>query len=101
MTSLLFLALPLVVYVSLATLPKGRSAAIGLGVALLLLTGLRVAAPMTNAAALLAIAGVAMASVAQGARALLGARLPPKMYLALLGVLPLVGLLILFVTVGD
>ena len=101
MASLLFLALPLVIYLSLATLPQGRPAAIGLGAAVLLLAVLQLAVPAAQPLAGFALAGVVMAGVAQGLRVALGARLPHNLYLALLGVLPLLALLILFVTVGD
>lgn len=101
MTSLLFLAFSLVIYLSLATLPKGRPAAIGLAAALLLLTALRLAIPSVQGAAYVALISVAMAAVAQGLRTALGPRLPHGLYLGLLGVLPMLAILFLSVTVGD
>lgn len=79
----LVLILPLVVFVSLALLPAGRQALVGLAIAALLAAAFRW---MSGAAGLafLAGAGVAMAALAQGLRAGLGPRLSRLMYLALL-----------------
>lgn len=101
MGSIVLFALPLVIYLSLATLPKGRSAAIGLGVAVVLLAALRLAVPSAQGAATIALVGVALAAIAQAVRAALGPKLPPKLYLALLGLPPLVLILILSFSVGE
>ncbi len=101
MTNLLFLGLPLVIYLSLATLPKGRPAAVGLAIALVFVATLRLIMPSVGAASFMALAGIAMAALAQGLRAALGPRLSNTMYFALLGVLPLIALSLLTFTVGD
>lgn len=101
MTNLLYFALPLVIYLSLATLPQGRPAAMGLGVAVVIMAFGYFLAPNLGSALTLALAGVAMAAVAQAARAALGAHMPHSLYLALLGALPLAVLMILLLTVGD
>lgn len=101
MTNLIFLALPLVIYLSLATLPKGRPAAVGLAIALVVVAALRLTVPAAGPASLVAFAGVAMAAIAQGARAAFGPRLPSNLYFALLGVLPLIAIALLTLTVGE
>ncbi|WP_022704011.1 hypothetical protein [Pseudorhodobacter ferrugineus] len=101
MTNLVFLALPLVIYLSLATLPKGRPAATGLAIALVFVAILRLTMPVAGPASFVALAGIAMAAIAQGLRTALGPRLPPRLYFALLGVLPLIAIALLTLTVGD
>lgn len=100
MEVIVLFALPLVIYLSLATLPKGHSAAIGLAVALLLLAALRFMVPSTQGAANIALIGVAMAAFAQAGRSILGPKLPHGLYLALLGLPPMVMILIISLTVG-
>lgn len=101
MGSLVFLALPLVVYASLATLPMGRPAVIGLGVAGLMLELGYVLVPDNHGLLTFALAGAVMAATAQALRWLAGARLAPRLYLALLGLLPLLVLLVLTFSLGD
>jgi hypothetical protein len=100
MSSLIFVILPLAIYFSLATLPPGRQALIGLGVAIALIALARFIVPEAQGLTRLALTGIAMAAVAQGLRAALGARLPRAMYFALLGLLPLLTLLILTFSIG-
>jgi hypothetical protein len=83
MSGLLVLGLPLAVFASLALLPPGRQALLGLAVAAVLAAGFRWSSGEAGLA-FLAGAGVAMAALAQGLRAALGARLSRLMYLALL-----------------
>lgn len=95
----LVLLLPLVVFGSLALLPPGRPAVWGLAVAALLAAGVRA---LTGDAVLpmLAGAGIALAALAQGARAALGPRLPQRFYLALLPALPLGALAVFLLLTG-
>lgn len=71
---LVFVILPLVVFLSLALLPRGRPAALGLGVALLALAGLRATAgegedgEFARVAQTMTGAGIVMAALAQGLR---------------------------------
>jgi hypothetical protein len=99
MTGLLVLGVPLAVFLSLALLPPGRQAVWGMAVAAVLAAGFR-AATGDGFLALLAGAGIALAGVAQGLRALLGDRLNRVAYLAMLPFLYLVALLTLQRFVG-
>lgn len=87
----LVLGLPLAVFASLALLPPGRPAFWGIAVAAGLALAFRLVFgdPVLSA---LAGAGIALAGIAQLLRALLGARLPHNMYLALLPALALIAL---------
>lgn len=100
MEAVVVLVLPLVIYLSLATLPKGRLAAIGIGTAIVILAALRLTGPSLQGAVTLALIGVGMAAIAQTLRAALGPRLPHKLYLALLGLPPMAVILILSFSVG-
>jgi hypothetical protein len=96
MGSLFALAIVLVIYVSLAILPKGQPAVMGIVVAGgLILLGYLVA---PNAAHLLRLAmiGAGMAAAAQAVRGLIA----PRLYLPLLGLLPLILLSALLVITG-
>lgn len=101
MASLLFLALPLVIYLSLATLPKGQPAVMGLGVAGLLIALGFLIMPGLRSVLMLALAGAGMAAVAQSLRWLAGPRLAPRLYVALLGLLPLLSFVALMFSLGD
>jgi hypothetical protein len=99
MSGALLLGLPGAVFLSLALLPPGRQALWGLAVAAVLAAAFR-AATGDAGLALLAGAGVALAAVAQGLRAVLGERLNRLAYLAMLPLLYLVALLIVQRFVG-
>lgn len=88
---LLLLGLPLVVFASLALLPGGRPAVWGLAAAAVLAAVVR-AASGDSVLPMLAGVGIALAAIAQGLRAMLGPRLPHRMYLALLPALALAAL---------
>jgi ABC-type uncharacterized transport system permease subunit len=83
MSGLLVLGLPFVVFVSLARLSPGRQAVVGMAVAAVL-AALFAAATGDDALALPAGAGIALALLAQGVRALMGDRLSRLSSLALL-----------------
>ena len=95
----LVLLLPLGVFASLALLPPGRPAVWGLAVAAVLAAAFR-ALSGDAALPMLAGAGIAMAALAQGARAVLGPRLPHRMYLALLPAVPLGALAVFLLLSG-
>lgn len=99
MSGLLVLGLPFAVFVSLALLPPGRQAVLGMAVAAVLAALFR-AATGDGALALLAGAGIALALVAHGVRALMGDRLSRFAYLAMLPFLYIVALLIVQRFVG-
>jgi hypothetical protein len=92
MSGMLVFGLPFVVFLSLALLPPGRQAVWGMAVAALLAAGFR-AATGDGFLALLAAAGIALAGVAQGIRALMGDRLNRMAYLAMLPFLYFMALL--------
>jgi hypothetical protein len=100
MASLLILGLPLVIYLSLAVLPKGMPAAIGLCVAGALIAAAHFAAPNLGNLVMVALAGAGLAAVAQALRWLAGPRLAPAHYLALLGALPLAALAAIIFSFG-
>lgn len=101
MASLIVFALPLVIYLSLATLPKGQPAALGLGVAGLLIALGSVLVPDHGGLLGLALAGAGMAATAQALRWIAGPRPSPLLYFALLGLLPLLVLAALTFSLGD
>lgn len=89
--------LVLAVYLSLAVLPKGRSAVIGLVFAgCLVMLGFLVV-PSAGPLLTLALVGAGMAALAQALRPLFAAR----MYFALLGLFPLLVLAALMFSIGD
>jgi hypothetical protein len=97
MGTLFALALVLVVYLSLALLPKGQTAVMGLVIAGgLLLLGF-VAVPNATPMLTLALIGAGMAAVAQAARGLFATHI----YYVLLGLLPLLALAALTFRIGD
>ncbi|WP_323006063.1 hypothetical protein [Pseudorhodobacter sp.] len=100
MVNLFILVLPLVIYLSLATLPMGRPAVMGLAVAGLLLVMGFVLTPAGGYLFSLGLLGAGLAAVAQALRWLAGPRLAPKLYFALLGLLPLCAIAALSVSVG-
>jgi hypothetical protein len=96
----LLLALPLVIYLSLATLPKGRPAVVGLAVAGGLIAVGFLASPAAGSLLALALVGAGMAAIAQALRWALADRLAPRVYFALLGLLPLLVLFVLSLSIG-
>ena len=87
MIGLMFLFALLAIYLSLALLPKGRAATIGIisaAAAALLGTQITALAPLAPVAGY----AIALAGIAQGLRQILGARLSEGMYRALLGLPP-------------
>lgn len=100
MTSLLILGLPLVIYLSLAILPTGRPAAAGLAVAGALLVAVYFASPDLGNLLMVALAGAALAALAQALRWLAGPRLATAHYFALLGALPLLALAAIVFSLG-
>ncbi|SEM77591.1 hypothetical protein SAMN05216227_1002113 [Pseudorhodobacter antarcticus] len=96
MGSLFALGTVLVIYVSLATLPKGPPAVMGLVLAGgLILLGYLIA-PNAGHILTLALVGAGMAAAAQAMRRFI----PQRLYLPLLGVLPLLLLSVLLVITG-
>lgn len=100
MTSLLVLGLPLVIYMSLAVLPKGLPAAMGLAVAGALIAAVHFAIPNSGNLAMGALVGAGLAAVAQALRWLAGPRLATAHYFALLGALPLAALAAIMFSFG-
>jgi hypothetical protein len=100
MTSLLVLGLPLVIYLSLAVLPKGKPAILGLAVAGAMIMAAYVAAPGLGNLRILALGGVGLAALAQTLRWLAGPRLAAAHYIALLGALPLAALAAIMFSLG-
>jgi hypothetical protein len=96
----IFLALPLIIYLSLATLPKGMPAALGLAVAGLLLVLGYFAAPTAGSLLTLASIGVGMGVIAQSVRWAAGDHLTQRLYFTLLGLLPLLVLVVLSFSFG-
>lgn len=96
----IFFALPLVIYLSLATLPKGQPAVMGLAVAGLLLGLGYFFLPSAGSLLLLASIGAGMAAVAQALRMAAGVHLTQRLYLMLLGLLPLLVLVVLSFSFG-
>ena len=92
---LIFIALPLAVYLSLALVAKGRPAAIARIVALALVGVSYRLMPELAIAAFLALGGIAMAALAQTVRVLAAERMAPGLYFKLLGVPPMIAFLIL------
>ena len=87
MIGLMFLFALLAIYLSLAFLPKGRAATIGIvsaAAAALLATQITVLAPIAPVAGY----AIALAGFAQGLRQILGLQLTDRMYRALLGLPP-------------
>jgi hypothetical protein len=87
MIGLMFLGVLLAIYLSLALLPAGRTAALGIAIAAgVTLLSLQI----TTFAAIAPLAGyaVGLAALAQGLRYVMGARLPDRLYRALLGLPP-------------
>ena len=101
MGSLVILALPLIVYISLATLPMGQPAVIGLGTAGLLIALGYLVLPDRSSLFTLALIGAGMAATAQALRWGAGDRLAPRLYFAMLGLLPLLVLVVLMFSLGD
>jgi hypothetical protein len=83
---LIFVILPFVIFLSLALLPRGRPAALGLGVALLALAGLWATTgngedgDFARVSLTMAAAGVVMAAIAQGLRLALPPGAPAYQY---------------------
>jgi hypothetical protein len=100
MTSLLLLGLPLVIYLSLAVLPKGMPAAVGLGVAGALIAAAYFAVPALGNLVWVALAGAGLAALAQTLRWLAGPRLATAHYFAVLGALPLAALAAIVLILG-
>jgi hypothetical protein len=97
MGTLFALALVLVVYMSLALLPRGQPAVMGILIAGgLLLLGFLLA-PDAGPFLTLALVGAGMAALAQALRPVFA----PRFYYALLGLLPLLALAALTFSIGD
>jgi hypothetical protein len=94
MGALLVIAAFMGVYLSLALLPKGRAAALGLIVAAAMATlsaQIGIFAPLIWPAFL----AIGLAAIAQGLRQVLGQNLAPWLYRALLGLPPLLAALVI------